>query len=196
MWSPQTCAAGSLAEGTGRREAAFGHELNACPTAPFRPRLSCEVVVFRLDKDGFAWQLDMRWGRGFFRLWLFLSVIWVVASVYLQELRTFEFWRAPILEFEGPSGQKFSINTSKNQNEIAAELNAALGRESRLSGSELEKTRAALLGAIDTAKQITSEEARRAWLATFVPPVAVLGLGLCLGWIFRCSREEKSDRLV
>jgi hypothetical protein len=69
----------------------------------------------------------MRWGR-FFGLWLPLSVIWVVASGYLQELRTFQFWRAPILQFESPSGQKFSIDTSKNQNEITAELNAALGR--------------------------------------------------------------------
>jgi hypothetical protein len=134
----------------------------------------------------------MRWGR-FFRLWLSLSVIWVVASVYLQELRTFQFWRAPILEFEAPSGQKFSINTSKNQNEITAELNAALGRESRLSSSEVEKTRAALLGVIDTAKQIKSEEARRAWLTTCLPPLAVLGLGLCLGLIFRWFRQEKPD---
>jgi hypothetical protein len=150
-------------------------------------------VVFRLDKDGLAWRLDMKWRRGFFRLWLFLSVIWVVASVYRQELGTFQFWRAPILEFEGPSGQKFLINTSKNQNEITAELNAALGRESRLSSSEFEKTRAALLGVIDTAKQIKREEARRAWLATFLPPLAVLGLGLCLDWIFRCFRQEKPD---
>ncbi len=134
----------------------------------------------------------MRWGR-FFSLWLYLSVIWVVASGYLQELRTFQFWRAPILEFESPSGQKFSINTSKNQNEITAELNAALGRESRLSSNEIEKTRAALLGVIDAAKQIKSERARRAWLATFLPPLAVLGLGLCLGWIFRRFPQEKPD---
>ena len=132
----------------------------------------------------------MRLRRGFFRLWLSLSVIWVVASVYLQELRTFQFWRAPTLEFEAPSGQKFSINTSKNQNEITADLNAALGRESRLSSSEVEKTRAALLAVIETAKQIKSEEARRAWLATFLPPLAVLGLGLCLGRIFRGFRHE------
>ena len=135
----------------------------------------------------------MRLRRGFFRLWLFLSAIWVVASVYLQELRTFEFWRAPILEFEGPSGQKFSINTSKNQTEITAELNAALGRESRLSSSEVEKNRAALLGVIDTAKQIIIEEARRAWLVTLLSPLAVLALGLCLGWIFRAFRQEKPD---
>jgi hypothetical protein len=120
-------------------------------------------------------------------------VIWVVASVYLQELRTFQFWLAPILEFEAPSGQKFSINTSKSQNEITAELNAALGRESRLSTSEVEKTRAALLAVIDTAKQIKREEARRAWLATFLPPLTVLGLGLCLGWIFLAFRKEKPD---
>ena len=135
----------------------------------------------------------MRWGR-FFRIWLALSVIWVVVSVYLLELRTFQFWLAPILEFEAPSGQKLSINTSKSQNEITAELNAELA--SRLSTSEVEKTRAALLAVIDTAKQIKREEARRAWLTTFLPPITVLGLGLCLGWIFRCSREEKSDRLV
>ena len=134
----------------------------------------------------------MRWGR-FFRLWLSLSLIWVVASVYLQELRTFQFWRAPILEFHAPSGQKFLIDASKNQNEITAELNAALGRESRVSSSEVEKTRAALLGVIDTAKQIISEEARRAWLATFLPPLAVLGLGLCLSWIIRRFSQEKPN---
>jgi hypothetical protein len=134
----------------------------------------------------------MTWGR-FFRLWLSLSVIWVVASVYLQELRTFQFWRAPILEFGAPSGQKFSIDSSKNHNEITAELNAALARESRVSSIEVEKTRAALLSVIDTAKQIKSEEARRAWLATCLPPLAVLALGLFLGCIFRRFRQEKPD---
>ena len=104
----------------------------------------------------------MTWGR-FFRLWLTLSVIWVVASVYLQELRTFQFWRAPILEFEAPSGQKFSINTSKNQNEITAELNAALGRESRLSSSDVEKTRVSTLQNKSKARKLGA----RGWLLAF-----------------------------
>ena len=134
----------------------------------------------------------MKWRRGFFRLWVFLSVIWVVASVYRQELGTFQFWRAPILEFEGPSGQKFLINTSKNKNEITAELNAALGLR-RGFEQRISKTCAALLGVIDTAKQIKREEARRAWSATFLPPLAVLGLGLCLDWIFRFFRQEKLE---
>ena len=138
----------------------------------------------------------MTWRRGFFRLWLFLSVIWVAGSVYLLEPKTYKWlWRAPIVVFESPSGQELSIDTAKSRKEIKDEIFAALEREPKPATGPVpppEKTLDGLLKATDSAAQTKSEEARRAWLITSVPPLALLALGLCIAWIFRGFRPQKS----
>ena len=71
----------------------------------------------------------MRWGRGFFRVWLLLSVIWIVVSNYVFEPRTYQFWRAPIFEFKTPGGEQFVVNSSKSREETVSTINEALERE-------------------------------------------------------------------
>jgi hypothetical protein len=146
----------------------------------------------------------MRWGRGFFRLWLFLSVIWIAASVYLVGPKTYSFlWRGPILDFETPAGGHFSLDSSKSRQELIRDITAAVKREvdkvvaTLPAGYELEhpvdvnKRRDELLEFVDSKIQETSESAKRAWLATCAPPLVLLGLGLCVAWILRGFRTQK-----
>jgi hypothetical protein len=74
----------------------------------------------------------MRWGQGFFRVWLFFSVIWVAGSIYFEEPKTYTWvWRAPVVEFESPSGHKVAFDSSKGREALAAEVTAILQREAR-----------------------------------------------------------------
>jgi hypothetical protein len=145
----------------------------------------------------------MTWGRGFFRVWLFLSAIWVGLSVYIAELKTFTWlWRAPIVDFQSPSGRQVSFNTSKSSKQLAEDVDAVLKREAELAAGlppgfvldhPVETIKPdALLKVIAAEVQRTGEEARRAWLATLVPPVVLLGLGLSVGWILRGFRARKT----
>lgn len=119
----------------------------------------------------------MTWRRGFFRLWLFLSVIWVAGAVYLLEPKTYKWlWRAPIVVFESRSGQELSIDTAKSRKEIKDEIFAALEREPKAATGPVQALDG-LLKATNSAAQTKSKEARRAWLITSVPPLALLAFG-------------------
>jgi hypothetical protein len=130
----------------------------------------------------------MRWGRGFFRLWLFLSVIWIAVSVYGYGPR-YQFRRVPILEFESPSGQRFLVDSSKSREEINAQIVAVLERETAAALPPLppgyvldhpydDKTRDALLKTTESKTEEARTASLRAWLTTLVPPFALLGFGL------------------
>ena len=130
----------------------------------------------------------MRWGRGFFRLWLFLSVIWIAVSVYGYGPK-YQFWRVPILEFESPSGQRSLVDFSKSREEINAHIVAVLERETAAALPPLppgyvldhpydDKTRDALLKTIESKTEEARTASLRAWLTTLVPPFALLGFGL------------------
>jgi hypothetical protein len=56
----------------------------------------------------------------------------------------------------------------------------------------LSKKRDELLAFIDLERETAGEQARRAWLATFAPPLGLLGVGLALAWILRGFRARKS----
>jgi hypothetical protein len=142
----------------------------------------------------------MRWGRGFFRLWLFLSVIWVAASVYLIEPKTYSFlWRGPILDFETPSGGHFSFDSSESRQDLIRDITAAVQLELDKAAAtlpagyvlEVNKRRNELLGFVDSKVRETGNSAKRAWLVTCAPPLVLLGLGLCIAWIVRGFRARK-----
>jgi hypothetical protein len=146
----------------------------------------------------------MWWGRGFFRLWMFLSAIWVAASIYLIEPKTYSLlWRWPILEFETSTGL-FSLDTSKNRQDVIRDITAAVKREvDKVAGTvpngfvldhpvDVDKTRDELLKFVDSRIQETSESAKRAWLVTLAPPLVLLVLGLCVAWILRGFRPQKA----
>ncbi len=138
----------------------------------------------------------MTWGRGFFRAWLVLLAIWIGLSVYFNEPKTYTWlWHAPKVDFESPSGQKMTADASKSNKELAAEVAEWLRREDGLpAGFVLDETPSKaldeLLAVIVSARKTTSEQATQAWLVTFVPPLALLVIGLALAWILRGFRGK------
>lgn len=147
----------------------------------------------------------MTWGRGFFRAWLVLSAIWIGLSVYINEPKSYaSLWRGPLFDFATPSGRAVTLDGSKSREELAADITEELRREAGKAaglppGFVLEQTpkslsekRDELLAFIDAKRENASEEAKRAWLVTFIPPFGLLGLGLSIAWILRGFRARKS----
>jgi len=147
----------------------------------------------------------MTWGRGFFRAWLFLSAIWIGLSVCFIEPKTYAWlWRAPVFNFTTPSGRTVTFDGSRNREELAADITEELQREaSKAAGlppgfvlekppDSLAKQRNEILALVDSKREGAGEEARRAWLVSFVPPLGLLGLGLAMTWILRGFRSRKN----
>ena len=138
----------------------------------------------------------MKWGRGFFRAWLVLSAIWIGFSVFVNEPKTYPWlWHAPQYEITSPSGHKTTFDTSKSHEEIVAEVTRELQDEAartpppppgfRIELNDLSVKRDQLLNAINSMYETPGEKAQRVWQATFIPPIALLGIGLCIAWIGR-----------
>lgn len=151
----------------------------------------------------------MTWGRGFFRFWLFLSAIWIGLSVYITQPKTYSWlWHAPQFEVKFASGHVTTFDTSKSYQELAADVTKELQREAERLGTPQaapgggmfddlvrganEAKRDQLLTDIHSRYETPGEQAKRAWLVTFIPPLALLGLGLSTAWILRGFRGRKS----
>ena len=133
----------------------------------------------------------MRWGRGFFRIWIVLSVLWIAATVYAYEPKTYAYpWRAAYeLNFEGQPVSE--LNLRKSAAEISADLLAAMQSfKPDLSRAEIQKDRDQLLARLLATREAGNQGARKAWLATVVPPVLLFCFGLCIGWIVRGFRDQ------
>jgi hypothetical protein len=52
------------------------------------------------------------------------------------------------------------------------------------------KERDEILAGINSRYETAGEQAERVWLATFVPPVALLGIGLAIAWVLRGFRSR------
>jgi hypothetical protein len=128
----------------------------------------------------------MSWGRGFLRAWLVLSAIWIGLAVYIAKPLTFSWlWKAPKYEIAFTTGNKVTIDTAQSHNDLVAALTEAMKRE----GVDLSE-RDEILAGINSRYETAGEQAERAWLATFIPPLVLLGLGLALTWIFRGFRAR------
>lgn len=57
--------------------------------------------------------------------------------------------------------------------------------------NDLSVKRDQFLSAINSMYETPGEKAQRVWQATFVPPLALLGLGLCIAWIGRGFRARR-----
>jgi hypothetical protein len=151
----------------------------------------------------------MTWGRGFFRIWLFLSATWIGLSFYINEPMTYSWiWQAPRYEVKFASGHVTTFDTSKSYQELVADVTKELQREAERLGtpqaapgggmfddlvSEADGAkRDQLLTDIHSRYETPGEQAKRAWLVTFIPPLALLGLGLSVACILRGFRARKS----
>jgi hypothetical protein len=144
----------------------------------------------------------MRWGQGFFRAWVVLSIIWVGLAVYIQEPTTYRLpwlWRGPFISFTvQPVGSASSyvedFDLSKSQAQLADDVTRAVRLKAERSSDReaslqrLPADRDQLLGYMTTEYEKRSQEAKSAWLTTIAPPFALLGLGLSLSWVLRGFR--------
>ncbi len=127
----------------------------------------------------------MTWGKGFYRVWLLLSAIWIGISVYAANPVTYSWlWKAPQYEIAFVTGNRIVLDTSKSHDELVAPLTAAMKKEA----VDL-KERDEILAGINSRYETAGEQAERVWLATFVPPVALLGFGLAIAWVLRGFRS-------
>src|SRR5262245_48718942 len=77
----------------------------------------------------------MTWSRGFFRIWLVLSVVWIGLSVYFAKPKTyFRLWQGAEYEIEFPSGHRTTFDTSKSRRELAADITEEWRREAMRNG--------------------------------------------------------------
>src|SRR5262245_12451320 len=66
--------------------------------------------------------LDMAWSRGFFRLWLVLSALWIGLVVYLIEPKTYTRFSNAVYEVKSSDGRVRRFNLAESQTELAANL--------------------------------------------------------------------------
>jgi hypothetical protein len=126
------------------------------------------------------------WGRGFFRAWLVLSVIWIGLAVYVAKPLTFSWlWKAPKYEITSVKGNKITLDSAQSHNDLVAALTEFMKQD----GVDISK-RDEILTGINSRYETAGEQAERAWLATFIPPLVLLGMGLALTWIFSGFRAR------
>ena len=134
----------------------------------------------------------LTWGRGFFRAWVVLSVLWIGLAVYTNEPKTYSrLWRS-VYEVEGPDERRAEFNLSKSPTELGADLAAWLqARRPDVESVELLKDRDQLLAHLKATHQENTNKAASALRLTIVPPLALLGFGLCIFWIGRGFRARR-----
>lgn len=133
----------------------------------------------------------MTWGRGFFRAWLVLSVLWIGLAVYLSGPKNYSnLWRA-VYEAKHTDGRVAQINLSKSRTEISADITAWMqSQRPDINIAELEKDRDKLLTLLIATYQSNIEKAKSAWLLTAIPPLALLGFGLSIFWVAQGFRRR------
>jgi hypothetical protein len=140
----------------------------------------------------------MNWGRGFFRAWIAVSALWIGFAVLISKPATYALlWKAPRYEIELGSGQRITLDTSMRHSELVEVLERELNRERSRTGSKVEATtRDGILEAINSRYGTAGDQAWQSWLVTLVPPVVLLGLGLCIAWILSGFRRTSRGNSV
>lgn len=149
----------------------------------------------------------MRWGQGFFRIWLVLSALWIGLAVLLNEPSTYKgLWRS-VYEVgykasdprravqAGPWQNYHDFNLFKSRAELSAELTAWMqAQRPDIDSAELQRDRDRILADLITGHQTNLVQAKNAWMLTVIPPLALLGFGLCIFWIARGFRPRTPQR--
>jgi hypothetical protein len=133
----------------------------------------------------------MTWRRGFFRLWVVLSVLWIGGNVYLIQPKTYTRFSNAVYEVKSSDGRVRKFNLAGSQAELTADIATWMQTQRPdIDISELQTDLDELVIAIKAEYQAEVDEAKKAWLVTVLPPVALLGLGLCSFWIARGFRPR------
>ena len=144
----------------------------------------------------------MRWGL--FRTWLVLSAFWVGWHVYLNDgPQTYAaLWRLGSYEINYQDGTSLVVNLFKggeikSRTEISNELLAWLQKHRPdIDDADREAVSGGILNDLLDKHEIAVVSAKGAWWLTFAPPLALLGLGLCVFWIVRGLSSARRGGLI
>jgi hypothetical protein len=134
----------------------------------------------------------LSWRRGFFRGWVVISALWVVATVLVAKPSTYALlWNAPKYEIAFPSGRKVTVDTSRTHQELVTMVDDALRQEPPPKSGEKSHTdsRDEILNYFDARYSSAGDRATNAWLMTAVPPGVLLLIGMAVAWIIRGFRR-------
>lgn len=126
----------------------------------------------------------MNWRRGLFRLWVLLAALWFAGTVSMVGLDAYRWWPNKLIKLnvggkEVQVDETFLRLTHDEQNEEVDKIAKLLKRPQ-------------LLRLPPPGFAIEHPFNRQVWAAIFVPPLALLALGLCIAWILRGFRQQKS----
>lgn len=134
--------------------------------------------------------------RGFFRLWIVMSLVWI--AIIVAGLGTEEFkglWRSHVeLQVEYKGGTKDVLDSSRSKEDLrqrigdavrrdAAELQRSDQAEARRQIESLNANIDELLKAMDDENQKRADRLHRALMVALAPPLALLIAGLAVAWI-------------
>ena len=134
----------------------------------------------------------MAWRKGFFRIWVVLSVIWIGVAILIAKPQTYVWlWNAPKYEITLPTGSRIILDGSKSREEANEFLDDQIKHEaSNRPGAKIEPgTRDEVLNSIYGGYASPGERAREAWFAAVLPPIGLFIIGLAVGWIFTGFRK-------
>jgi hypothetical protein len=134
------------------------------------------------------------WGRGFFRAWIVVSVLWIGLAVINWTPEAYPaLWHGAKYDMTSPTGQQFTLDASMRRDQVVQTLDSVLQQEEARSGHKVELgIRDAILNHIDTEER-TRGQALQVWLFTIIPPVVLLLLGIAIGWVIGGFRKDKSQ---
>jgi hypothetical protein len=146
---------------------------------------------------------NMRWGLGFFRVWL------VLLSVYIEEPATYRLswlWREPrLITVSKATKAREEFDLSRTREQLSDDVTEAVKREIELlkisDKSAADQTlqtflahRDELLATVTTGYEEAKQKARIAWLITLVPPVGMLFLASVLpGYCVDFAQPLRAD---
>jgi hypothetical protein len=119
------------------------------------------------------------------RTWLVLSAIWIGLVISVETPSAFYgVWKASQFEVTFSTGARVFLDSTQRRSDLMVMLNEFMKREDL---EDLAK-RDEILAEINARSELAGERARRAWLAAFGPPLALLCLGLAVTGILGRSR--------
>jgi hypothetical protein len=149
----------------------------------------------------------MSWSRGFLRLWLALSVCYILIVVSVLGLDKFRPLVRPsaTYEIEFSGGTVRSFDTSNSRAELLQEASSAYKADAAVFSSKgkpvdadeivnnVKKHSEALVMDLRARNDIRKSDAYTALAAAIVPPLCLLGIGVVIGWVavgFRRSSAQ------
>jgi hypothetical protein len=130
-----------------------------------------------------------------------ISALWVGVAVMVAKPEAYSaLWHGGKYYIGSVSGQQYTLDASMRRDQLMQTLDSRLQQEeARLREydathpKESGVTRDAILKHIDAGERTRRDQALQVWLITIIPPVALLLLGIAIGWVIGGFRKDRSQ---